>query len=131
MASKVRFVEAASRPGANVSELCREHGVSRQTGHKWLRRFRDRGYWGLEEQSRRPKTSPSLTGPEVVKAVLALRGKHPSWGPKKLALVLARELGEDGPRSATVARLLKKAGKIRTRRPPVRIWHVEDRRTSR
>jgi putative transposase len=127
MASKVKFVEAASRPGANVSELCREHGIARQTGHKWLRRFRDRGYWGLEEQSRRPKTSPSLTGPEVVKAVLALRDKHPSWGPKKLALVLARELGEDGPRSATVARLLKKAGKIRTRRPPVRIWHVEDR----
>src|ERR1700694_21061 len=127
MASKVKFVEAASRPGANVSELCREHGISRQTGHKWLRRYRDRGYWGLEEQSRRPKSSPSMTGSEVVKAVLALRDRHPSWGPKKLALVLARELGEDVPRSARVARLLKKAGRIRTRRPPVRIWHVEDR----
>jgi putative transposase len=127
MTSKVKFIEAASRPGANISELCREHGIARQTGHKWLRRYRDRGYWGLEEQSRRPNSSPSMTGPEVVKAVLALRDKHPIWGPKKLALVLAGELGEDGPRSATVARLLKQAGKIHRRRPPVRIWHVEDR----
>jgi putative transposase len=127
MSSKMQFVKASSRPGANISELCREYGISRQTGHKWLRRYRDRGYFGLEEQSRRPKSSPNRTGEEVVNAVLALRDRHPSWGPKKLALVLARDLGEDGPRQATVARLLKSAGKIGKRRPPVRVWHVEGR----
>ncbi|MFL5398023.1 MAG: helix-turn-helix domain-containing protein, partial [Myxococcales bacterium] len=40
----MQFIEAASQPGANISQLCREHGVSRQTGHKWLKRVDDRGY---------------------------------------------------------------------------------------
>jgi putative transposase len=127
MSSKLRFVEAASRREANISELCREYGISRQTGHKWLKRFRDEGYCGLAEQSRRPKSSPGITSQDVVRAVLALRDKHPSWGPRKLALVLARRLGEDAPRRSTVARLLKAAGKIRRRRPPIRLWHVDGR----
>ena len=127
MTSKMEFVEAATRPGANISELCREYGISRQTGHKWLKRFRDRGYWGLEELSRRPSSSPGMTSEQVVKAVLELRDKHPSWGPRKLSVVLARRLGDDGPKRSTIARLLKNAGKIHRRRPPVRVWHVDGR----
>jgi transposase InsO family protein len=127
MSSKREFVEAANRRGANISELCREHGISRQTGHKWLKRYRQGGYEGLEELSRRPGVSPSATGHEVVQAVLALRDRHPSWGPKKLSRVLTRDLGDSGPSAPTVARLLKAAGKIRARRPPVRVWHVEGR----
>jgi putative transposase len=127
MSSKVEFVEAASQPGANVSELCRQHGISRQTGHKWLKRYRETGFSGLEEKSRRPQSSPSRTSAEVVQAVLALRSRHPSWGPAKLVKVLARDLLVDCPGPATVARLLKSAGKIRTRRPRVRVWHVNER----
>ena len=127
MGSKLVFVEAASKPGANVSELCRSHGISRQTGHKWLKRFRARGYPGLEEQSRRPRSSPGMTGREVVQAVLTLRERHPSWGPEKLAQLLRPILGEDCPSRTTVARLLKSAGKVRKRRARVRVWHVEER----
>jgi len=127
MTSKMEFVEAATRPGVNISELCREQGISRQTGHKWLKRFRDRGYRALEDESRRPKSSPGMTSEAVVKSVLALRKRHPSWGPRKLALILAKDLGDDGPGPATIARLLKSAGQIRKRRPPVRIWHVDGR----
>jgi putative transposase len=127
MSSKMDFVRAAERRGANVSALCEEHGISRQTGHKWLKRFREKGYGGLEEESRRPTSSPSKTGHEVVEAVLALRARHPSWGPKKLERVLVRDLGDSGPSAATIARLLRAAGKIRKRRPPVRVWHVEGR----
>lgn len=124
MRSKVEFVEAASRPGANVSELCREHAISRQTGHKWLKRFKQTGYPGLDEQSRRPRSVPTRTGAEVVAAVVSLRTRHPKWGPVKLLRVLAKDLGEDCPSRATVARLLKAAGKIGARRPRVRVWHV-------
>lgn len=127
MSSKRAFVEAAKRPGANISELCREHGVSRPTGYKWLKRFRSGGYRALEELSRRPREMPSATGEEVVSAVLSLRDKHPSWGPLKLAAVVKAALGEDGPSPATVARLIKCAGQVRPRRPPVRVWHVEGR----
>jgi transposase-like protein len=38
MSSKIAVVDEASRSGANVAALCRKHGISRQTGHKWLKR---------------------------------------------------------------------------------------------
>ena len=121
------FVGLALAAGANVSDLCRRFGIERSTGHKWLKRYREGGYPALEELSRRPASSPSMTGHEVVQAVLALRARHPSWGAKKLSLVLKRTLGADGPAEGTVARLLKSAGATRRRRPPVRVWHVEGR----
>ena len=33
------FVMLASLAGANISALCERFGISRQTGHLWLRRF--------------------------------------------------------------------------------------------
>lgn len=42
MSQNLQFIEKASASGPNISVLCREHGVLRQTGHKWLRRFRTR-----------------------------------------------------------------------------------------
>ena len=32
------FVELASRGGKSMSALCREFGVSRKTGYKWVKR---------------------------------------------------------------------------------------------
>ena len=127
MGSKIAFIEQAKRRGANISALCREHGISRQTGHKWLKRFRKGGYEGLQEISRRPGSSPSVTSAEVVAALLALRAQHPSWGPDKLTRVLRRELLDDTPSRATVARILKVAGKVRARRSRVRVWHNDER----
>jgi transposase-like protein len=43
MSLKVEFVERATMAGANMSALCREYGISRETGHKWLKRFRRSG----------------------------------------------------------------------------------------
>jgi len=34
------FVTFALKEGANFSELCRRHEISREIGYKWLRRFR-------------------------------------------------------------------------------------------
>ena len=64
MSLKMDFVEKASRPGARVSELCREYGISRETGYKWLNRFKREGYDGLEERSRAPHSSPLMKAEE-------------------------------------------------------------------
>ena len=40
MSLKLQFVERAVLKGCNLTELCGEFGISRQTGHKWLRRYR-------------------------------------------------------------------------------------------
>jgi putative transposase len=120
MSLKIEFVEKASA-GANVAALCREYGISRQTGHKWLRRYREQGYSGLEEQSRRPKGTPLATGEEVVAAILALRESHPRWGARKLVHLLRKEFGDAAPSERTIVRVLERFGRIRkrvTRRGP-------------
>jgi transposase InsO family protein len=126
MSEKREFIEKAMRPGTNVSVLCTEFGISRQTGHKWLRRYRERGPLGLVEHSRRPRSAPDATAEELVLGIVHLRERHPSWGAQKIAGVLRRELGEDGPSRSTVGRVLTRAGKVRRRRRrPVRVWAVE------
>jgi putative transposase len=114
MSLKMEFVERASA-GANVSALCREYGISRQTGHKWLRRYRELGYDGLEEESRRPKTAPLATAEEIVAAILAMRESHPRWGARKLVHLLRKEFGEAAPSERTIVRVLERFGRVRKR----------------
>src|SRR2546428_4513282 len=127
MSLKLQFVERAAQKGSNLSALCLEFGVSRQTGHKWLRRYRELGPLGLVEQSRRPDSSPGGTGEDVVLAILALRNQHRSGGPNKFSRVLQRSFGPDAPSRSTVARTLRRLGKVKRRRSPVRIWTVDGR----
>jgi putative transposase len=127
MSEKLQFIDKAREPGANISALCHEFGISRQTGHKWIRRYLDQGYEGLAEQSRRPNTSPLTTGEEIVVSIVEWRERRPSWGPDKIARVLARKYGAGAPSRSTVARVLKRLGISRRRRPRIRIWTVDGR----
>jgi len=43
MEERMRFVVACLEGSESVSELCRCFGISRKTGHKWLKRFRAEG----------------------------------------------------------------------------------------
>jgi len=115
MSLKMEFVERA-RAGEKIAALCREYGISRQTGHKLLKRFEAMGYEGLEEQSRRPKTAPLATAEEIVIAVLKARDAHPRWGPRKLHPLIRRRLGEQAPSPRTIARILRRADLVRDRR---------------
>src|SRR5215467_14631442 len=122
MSLKLKFVEQACTPGANIAALCREYGISRQTGHKWLRRYDDEGALGLVEQSRRPRSSPLSKAEDIVAAIIELRDRRPSWGPDKIARVLAVKFGSEAPSRSTVARVLKRLGKVKRRRPVARFW---------
>ncbi len=127
MSLKLRFVEQARAPSANIAALCREYGISRQTGHKWLRRYRDDGPLGLVEQSRRPRSSPLSKAEDIVAAIVELRDRRPSWGPDKIARILAVRFGSEAPSKSTVARVLKRLGKVKRRRPLARLWTVDER----
>jgi transposase InsO family protein len=131
MSRKMEFAERASQPGAKLAAVCREFGVSRQTGYKWLTRFREHGFEGLEEQSRRPKSSPLALGEEVVAAVLEARDAHPTWGPKKIQQLMRRKLGDNAPSRSTVARMLRRFGRIRERRARRPMSVVEKAPTAR
>lgn len=115
MSQKLEFVERAMKPGARISALCREYGISRETGYKWLNRFKREGPDGLEERSRRPQTAPLATAEDLVAAILKARESHPRRGPKKLFVLLQRKFGAATPSLATIARVLKRFGMVRRR----------------
>jgi transposase InsO family protein len=131
MSLKMEFVKKAMRPGRRMSALCREYAISRETGYKWLNRYKRQGVDGLEERSRRPANSPLATAEEVVLAVLELRDAYPRRGPKKLVIQLQRKLGAQTPSVATVARLLRRFGKVRQRSKFRRLSIVERAPTMR
>jgi transposase InsO family protein len=104
------FVMLASLAGANVSSLCARFGISRQTGHLWLRRFAD-GETGFEDRSRRPHHSPRRLSGEVEGRILAVRDAHPAWGARKIVAVLRRE-GVAPPSASSVHAVLSRHGRI-------------------
>ncbi len=65
MDQRKRFVLKALDPSSCIAELCREFGIARKTGYKWVKRFQEGGHRGLEDLSRRPRGSPSKTTAEV------------------------------------------------------------------
>jgi transposase len=81
---KQRFIEDFLLNCYSKAELAERFNISCKTAHKWINRYLELGPVGLEDQSRRPNSCPWLTDPAVVAEIVALREKHPSWGPKKL-----------------------------------------------
>lgn len=92
-------------------DIAEKFGVSRKTVYKWLDRYNERGLAGLVDESRRPRSSPMMTSPELALAVVQLRKAHRSWGPKKIVAVLARQYPGDAiPSLSTTSRILRQAG---------------------
>ena len=58
---KYSFVQLVFERDSAFAEACRAFRISRQTGYKWLGRYRQVGLSGLAEQSRRPHDSPHAT----------------------------------------------------------------------
>ena len=81
MDERIRFVMAASEEDAVISEVCAEFGISRQTGYKWLGRYRAEGVEGLKERSRAPFRHGRARDEALAAAALALRERHPTRGP--------------------------------------------------
>lgn len=89
MDQRISFVKSALvAPSGTFSGLCREYGIVRKTGYKWLRRFRDGGgLGGLAEQSRRPRRSPGRINGTLVQRIVDLRAPD-GWGARKIAQLL-------------------------------------------
>jgi len=114
---KQQFVSLAVNGRYTVTELCEEFGISRKTGHKWLRRHGEGGMSGLEDRSRAPKNVTSRTADEVERLIVGERRLHPTWGPKKIRRVLETKHGlESPPAVSTVGAVLTRHGMVKARR---------------
>ena len=117
MDERARFVIEALEGWTSMSELCEKFGVSRRIGYKWVRRFERGGFAALEDRSRARKAQAAATPPEVVAEIVALRQKHPTWGPRKLRARLAVLKPEvRWPAGSTIGELLKREGLVKPRR---------------
>jgi transposase len=77
----VRRVLDEGWPPAHAAAMA---GVSRQTVHKWLGRFRDEGIVGLEDRSSLARRCPHRTPVATEAAVLAMRSEIRK-GPHRVA----------------------------------------------
>jgi transposase InsO family protein len=122
----VRRLEAGER----MSDLCREYGISRETGYTLQRRFSVEGEGGLVPRSRAPKHSRNRASPEVVELVLRARRRHPTWGPRKLKKALERQHRTTLPATSTIGGWLKSHGLVEPRRRPKtvpqRMFHLRE-----
>jgi putative transposase len=108
---KKSFIEEWERQEENLAELCRRYEISRQTGYKWLERYQQEGEAGLEERNRTALHHPQAMVPEVREALVALRSRHPSWGPRKLRAYLQRDTPKIvRPAASSIGDLLRREG---------------------
>jgi transposase-like protein len=70
-----------------VTEVAEWYGVSRQSLHVWLRRYRDEELSGLTNCSHKVHQHPWQ---DVESAVSGLRRAHPKWGAKRLVFEMDR-----------------------------------------
>ena len=112
MSQREQFIREAEQGTRPFSRLCEEFGISRKTGYKWLKRYREQGHAGLRDQSRRPHTSPRRSPPEVEQLVLSLRRKHPAWGGRKLHGHLKLNSTPHVPSPSTITAILRRQGQI-------------------
>ena len=109
---RAEFVGLARQPKANRRALCRHFGIAPTTGYKWLRRYAAEGAGGLQDRSRGPPRSPGRTPAVMEQAVLALRAQHPTWGARKLRVLLARQGVQPLPAVSTSSASLRRHGAL-------------------
>ncbi len=108
--TRLLLVRRVTKQSWPVAKAARAAGVSRQTAHKWLNRFKEEGQEGLEDRSCRPKTLPKRTPRRLVRRMVQLRRRrHAGWE-------IAQEMGVP---VSTVSKHLKLEG-------VGRIWRLEE-----
>jgi transposase InsO family protein len=113
--------------GATVTEVAERFGVTRQSVHRWLRRYAARGLAGLVDGSRVPGSCPHQMPPAVEARIVELRREHPGWGPRTIGHHLAREAVVPLPGRSSIYRCLVRHGLIevqprRKRRADYKRW---------
>ena len=77
----------------NVSQACRNLGISRTLFYKWKNLYERYGSDGLRPGRRSAWRHPHQTPPHLERAVLAWAVAEPTWGPLRLSSELRRQRG--------------------------------------
>lgn len=119
---RVKFIAALETSEADFATLCRQFGISRQTGYTWKRRFEEEGVLGLTDRPSLSHHHPNATAKEVEDRVVAVRKQHPTWGPKKVrAWLQTNEPELVVPAASTVGDILTRRGLTAARKRRLRV----------
>ncbi len=132
MDQRLRFVGDYLNGYFSFAELCYRFGISRKTGYKWINRYQESGNPdSLLDRSRCPHHFPAKTPEAITEALLAVRDKHPSWGPRKLLWRVGRDHPDWTylPAPSTVRLILQRNGLTRKRHKRIRRSHPGKRMT--
>lgn len=88
------------------SDLCREYGISRPTGDKWIKRYLEGE--SMSDQSRAPKEHPNRVTPEMEAQVVAMRQKYPAIGATKMHKMMENEGIADLPCARTMNNIFQR-----------------------
>jgi len=119
---RLRFIAAVAESDEPFAELCRQFGVSRKTGYKWVDRYEQHGPGALEDRAPVAKRHPHRLPAAVADLFVQARKAHPRWGPKKLRALVGAEHPElVMPAVSTIGEVLKRSGLIRPQRRRLRV----------
>lgn len=117
--------------GERMVDLCREFGISRKTGYKYLERYKKHGEVGLLDQSTKPGFLAKTTPKDIQDLIVELRKEYPTWGAAKIRERLkVKYPGLKLPARSTVHEILdrhglvKKRKKMRYKAVPTDLKHV-------
>lgn len=115
MDERLKFV-ARIIDGEQMSELCREFGISRKTGYKIFNRYKECGLEALSDRSKRPVRFGNQIAFQVERTILNLKQDKPSWGARKLRDRLIRKFPEIKPPAiSTIHAVLDRNGLVTPR----------------
>ncbi len=76
----------------SVTATCNRCGIARTTLYRWIKRFKQSGFQGLSDESKRPpKYGNQKLENETEQLILQLRQRK--WGPQRISNYLKRTKG--------------------------------------
>ena len=89
MEERLRFV-VRLLDGEGMSEVCRSFGISRKTGYKIFKRYKEQGVEALCDRSRRPVRYANQLPEPIEQMIVRLKQEKPHWGARKIRDLLVR-----------------------------------------
>lgn len=104
------FVKRVLSHEKSKSALCREYGISRPTGDKWIARYL--AGEKMKDLSRAPKSRPNKTDSEIEKKIVEYRKQYPAIGAVKMRRIMENDNYTDIPSARTFNEIFKRNGLI-------------------
>ena len=104
------FVKKVLNGEGTKAALCREYGISRPTGDKWIKRALNGE--SMQDQSRRPFTTPNRISEEMENKIITYRNTYQAFGALKLHEIMLKDGVVSVPCAKTINNVLNRHGLI-------------------